>query len=55
MKEERDLLVLDEIRILTVQGKAKEGIEPRHIKYIVPPSEAEEMKMKELVVTINNI
>ena len=50
MKEKRDLLVLDEIRILAEQGKAREGIEPRNVKYIVPQSE----EMKELVATINN-
>ena len=50
MKEKRELLVLDEIRILAAQGKAKEGIETRNIKYTVPQSE----EMKELVATINS-
>ena len=50
MKEKRDLLVLDEISTLAAKGKAREGIESRNVKYIVPQSE----KMKELVATINS-
>ena len=36
MKEKRFLLVLDEIRVHAAQGKAREGIGPCNIEYIVP-------------------
>ena len=50
MKEKRDLLVLDEIRVLAAEGKASDGIEPRNVKYIVPQS----TEMKELAARINS-
>ena len=50
MKEKRDVLVQDEIRVLAADGKARDGIEPRDVKYIVPQSE----EMKELVNRINS-
>jgi len=50
MKEKRDLLVLDEIRVLAAEGKARDGIEPRNVKYIVPQS----TEMKDLAARINS-
>ena len=50
MKEKRDLLVQDEFRVLAADGKARDGIEPRNVKYVVPQSE----EMKQLVAIINS-
>ena len=50
MKEKRDLLVQDEIRVLVADGKARYGIEPRNVKYEVSQSE----EMRELVARINS-
>ena len=49
MKEKKDLLKVDEMKNLVAQLKAREGIQPSNIKYIVPHS----AEMKTLVITIN--
>ena len=35
-KEKKDLLRLDKMKNLVVEGKAKDGIKPSNTKYIVP-------------------
>jgi len=49
MKEKRDLLRIDQMKMLAGELKAGDGIRPSDVKYIVPKSAA----MKALVVRIN--
>ena len=49
MKEKVDLLKIPEMKILVEEGKAKDGILPNSIKYIVPRSK----EMTELISRIN--
>ena len=50
MKEKRDLLRVDQMKMLAEELKAGDGIRPSDVKYIVPQSAA----MRALVVRINN-
>ena len=50
MKEIRDLLKVDQMKMLTGELKAGDGIRPSDVKYIVPQSAA----MQALVATINS-
>ena len=49
MKEKRELLRIDQMKMLAGELKAGDGIRPSDVKYIVPKSAA----MKALVVRIN--
>ena len=49
IKEKRDLLRVDQMKMLAGELKARDGIIPNDVKYIVPKSAA----MKALVVRIN--
>ena len=50
MKEKRDLLRVDQMKMLAEELKTGDGIRPSDVKYIVPQSAA----MRALVARINN-
>ena len=50
IKEKRDLLRVDQMKMLTGELKVRDGIIPNDVKYIVPKSAA----MKALVLRIND-
>ena len=49
MKEKRDLLRVDQMKMFAAELKAGDGIKPNDVKYIVPKSAA----LKALVARIN--
>jgi hypothetical protein len=50
MKDKKDLLRVDKMQIMATQGKARDGITPGNVLYIVP----ELAEMIALVRIINN-